>query len=145
MYSILNAAQVDLKAINLLLSAENLPVVEANEMAPYYFKVQTKDNIKIGAIGLELYGKFGLLRSLVVDKNHRDNGIANLLITEVFKVAQKLDLFEMYLLTTTADKYFLKKGFKIVSRNETPDEIKSSKEFSSLCPISSIIMNKKLS
>ena len=54
--------------------------------------------------------------------------------------AEKRKLRGIYLLTETAHGFFQKKGFKDVARNEVPEEIKRSAEFSVLCSESAAVM-----
>ena len=138
-----NANISDLFRINQLLESEHLPVVDPKEFTNYFYKVTNDQNTTIGAIGLEIYGNYGLLRSMVVDKNYRNKGIANLLVEQIMEISKGLDLHEVYLLTTTADKYFLRKGFEVKKRENCPVKIKESKEFSSICPASSVLMSRK--
>jgi len=44
------------------------------------------------------------------------------------------------LLTTTADGFFQKQGWKVIHRNEVPEKIKTSTEFASICPSTAICM-----
>ncbi len=134
----------DLFELNQLLESVYLPVVDPKEFTDYFYKSLSLENKIIGAIGLEIYGNYGLLRSLVVDSSYRNKGIANQLVGQIIETSKELGLQEVYLLTTTADKYFLKKGFEIRQRENCPAEIKGSKEFSSICPVSSVLMSKKI-
>ena len=144
MIKIEKANKQDIKSINQLLENEQLPIVEEAEFSDHLFKVLDNNKSIIGAIGLERYGRFGLLRSMVVDPKYRNKGIANQLVETIKNQAKETKLDEIYLLTQTAEKYFLKKGFVPVIRNNVPEEIKKSKEFSSLCPVSSVVMNFKI-
>ena len=46
----------------------------------------------------------------------------------------------VYLLTTTADRYFAKLGFAAVDRAAVPAEIRASPEFASICPDDATVM-----
>jgi amino-acid N-acetyltransferase len=50
----------------------------------------------------------------------------------------------LYLLTTTADAFFRRLGYEQTARELAPPAIKATREFSSLCPSSSIFMVKQL-
>ena len=50
----------------------------------------------------------------------------------------------LYLLTTTADKYFPRLGFEAIERAEVPETVQTSVEFTSACPSSAIVMRKSL-
>lgn len=140
----LRASITDLAEINHLLKTEDLPEVGAREFTNHFYKSVNPENKITGAIGLEIYGHYGLLRSLVVDPRYRNNGLANQLVAQIMKSAAELGLKEVYLLTSTADKYFLKKGFEVRNRQDCPVEIRESREYSSICPVSSALMSRKV-
>jgi amino-acid N-acetyltransferase len=50
----------------------------------------------------------------------------------------------LYLLTTTAKAFFDKQGYCSIKREETPQAVKQTAEFSSLCPSSAVVMKKRL-
>jgi amino-acid N-acetyltransferase len=54
--------------------------------------------------------------------------------------AKTRSIKQVYLLTETAHKYFLKFGFKDITRENVPAEIKQSTEFVSVCPVSAACM-----
>ena len=51
---------------------------------------------------------------------------------------------EVYLLTTTAEKYFPRYGFEVIERAAVPAEVHESSEFASVCPASAVAMRLKL-
>jgi amino-acid N-acetyltransferase len=50
----------------------------------------------------------------------------------------------LYLLTTTAERYFPSFGFVKTTRESVPDEIKTSVEFREACPASATVMALEL-
>jgi amino-acid N-acetyltransferase len=50
----------------------------------------------------------------------------------------------MYLLTTTAERYFPKFGFERIERRDVPETVQASVEFTSACPASAVVMRKSL-
>ncbi len=125
-----------------LLKEYDLPTSDLNnESLQNFIGFKDKERL-IGLAALESYETLGLLRSLVVDKDYRDRGLANKLIEQIIQLAKKRNASELYLLTTTAKDYFLKKGFDVVSRESVPDSVKTSSEFSSVCPASAEVMVK---
>jgi amino-acid N-acetyltransferase len=144
MVTIQNDSNTDLESINKLLKDVDLPLLESSDNTDYFFKAMNSKNEIVGAIGLEVYGRYGLLRSLVVSVEYRNKGIANDLVGQIVKLSTGLNLKEVYLLTTTADKYFEKLHFERIQRNDVPEEVKQNKEFSSICPVSAIVMQKVL-
>lgn len=136
------ALKSDFPGINQLLQRVNLPTVDTNDCTEYFFKIENNESAIIASIGLEIYGTCGLLRSLAVDPAFRDKGLARMLVDKVEKLSADLKLKAVYLLTTTAEIYFEKKGFVRIRREEVPEEIRQSSEFSSICPSSAISMVK---
>lgn len=59
---------------------------------------------------------------------------------EAYSVENRID--KIYLLTDTAESFFLKLGYKIISRDETDTRIKQSIEFTTLCPSSPVLVKK---
>jgi N-acetylglutamate synthase-like GNAT family acetyltransferase len=50
----------------------------------------------------------------------------------------------LYLLTTTAEKFFAGRGYRRVDREAIPDPIRSTREFADLCPATAAIMVKAI-
>jgi len=51
---------------------------------------------------------------------------------------------ELYLLTTTAERFFATRGYAGIERERVPDTVRASAEFSALCPASAVVMRKAL-
>lgn len=98
----------------------------------------------IGSGGLELYGDAALLRSVAVKENQRGKELGKKIIDDLVSQAQKSNIASIFLLTETAKDFFLKRGFKLIERNEVPDAIKASSEFTHVCPSSAVCMFYKL-
>jgi amino-acid N-acetyltransferase len=136
-------AQNHRDAVIELLKAEKLPVEDLPASLEHF--VTSKENgMLTGVGGLEIYGNYGLLRSLAVHPEHRNKGIAGTLLSDIENRARAIGLHQLFLLTETAAAYFSAKGFSQVSRELVPEEIRSSSEFSNICPQSAIVMSKQL-
>ncbi|HEY9196515.1 MAG TPA: arsenic resistance N-acetyltransferase ArsN2 [Mucilaginibacter sp.] len=131
------------KQIIALLESANLPVADLPENPDNFF-VAIKNDEVIGVIGMEIHGGYGLLRSLAVSAAYRGLGIAGELITRIEALGRLKGLTGLYLLTETAPDYFSKKGFVQTDRALVPPEVQQSSEFSHVCPVSAIVMNKSL-
>jgi len=97
-----------------------------------------------GVVGLELFGSVALLRSLAVIKVARGLGCAKKLVFEAENRARESGIKELYLLTTTAEKFFSNVEYVQAERNAAPEQIKSTTEFSGLCPVDATFMVKQL-
>lgn len=146
MQSMITITAVDTKgrdAIVDLLQSEKLPIEDLPVDLPNFFIASDK-GIVVGAIGLEIYDRDGLLRSLVVKPEYRKMEIAAGLIKEVEKLGRSLGLNNIYLLTETAQEYFARKGYQLIERKNAPPALQQSSEFSHACPASAALMKKNL-
>ncbi|MCH7514786.1 MAG: GNAT family N-acetyltransferase [Bacteroidetes bacterium] len=98
------------------------------------------DDMLIGSFGLELFGGHALLRSIVVISDLRGRGIGVDLVNNALESAKEHNVRQLYLLTTTADRFFAKFGFKITDRNTAPESITSTTEFQTFCPDTAVCM-----
>lgn len=97
-----------------------------------------------GAVGYELYGPNALLRSLAVKPEMRGLGLGTRLVAFAESNAKQDGVQTIWLLTTNADKFFERHGYSHVERSRAPDSIATTAQFSSLCPVSSAFMCKRL-
>jgi amino-acid N-acetyltransferase len=140
---IIDQAQPYRKEIVTLLAAEKLPVEDLPESLDNFI-VAIQDGAIIGVAGVEIYGVFGLLRSLAVRPEYRSVGIAGKLLGRINAICKLKGLSAIYLLTETAPGYFEKKRFLKIGRDDVPSEVQRSSEFSHVCPVSAIVMRKEL-
>jgi amino-acid N-acetyltransferase len=129
------------QSIVALLSAEKLHVADLPASLKN-FAVTRHSEVLTGVIGLEIYGNYGLLRSLAVNNNFRNQGIAAELLHHIETLAAVKSLKAVYLLTETAPDYFTRKGYIIIARADVPAEVQQSTEFSHVCLQSAIVMQK---
>jgi len=126
-----------------LLNKCNLPTSDITpEKLVLFFGVGEPD--LDGVIGLEVHEGCGLIRSLAVDEDCRNQGIAKNLLSIIEAKAREKEIHSLFLLTTTAPSYFKKHGYSEVSRDDIPEAIKKTSEFSSVCPKSAIVMEKSI-
>lgn len=99
----------------------------------------------VGLVGLEQYGNDALLRSLVISPDQRGTGLGIRFVNHAEDQAVSRGVKTVYLLTTTANTFFQRLGYNIISREQAPETIRSTTQFSSLCPDSATLMCKCLS
>jgi amino-acid N-acetyltransferase len=128
----------DLQEIALLLEEVNLPTEDISYHIDN-FLVWFDDSLR-GCIALEIYNENALLRSAAVRPDSQGIGIGKKLTRAIIAYAKLRGVTNLYLLTTTAEKFFQKEGFEIISRDNVPETIKSTTEFSHLCPDTAICM-----
>jgi len=97
-----------------------------------------------GVAGVEVYGSIGLLRSVAVSPAYQSRQIGRQLIDAVYELAWDSGVVDLYLITTTAEGYFERLGFGGVERSNVPDAVAKTRQFSDLCPASSVVMIKRI-
>ena len=142
-FIILPAMPDETEAIRALLNRAELPSEDFVQHLDHFLTAKQNGTLA-GAVGLEVYGESGLLRSLVVDETYRGQGLGIKLCEQIFAYAQEKRVKELYLLTTTAADFFPKLGFSVIDRDRAPQAIQATKEFASICPSTAVCMIKTL-
>ena len=140
------ARAADLPAIAQLLVSSGLPTAGVAE-ALGGFVVAESVNAKriVGVVGLEVCCReYALLRSTAVEPEWRGSGLGRRLVERAIAEAESRGIKAMYLLTTTAERYFPSFGFVTTSRESVPDEVKQTVEFREACPVSATAMSLDL-
>ncbi len=133
----------DLSAVCGLLEAAGLPI---DGVADHFgqFVVAEEDGDIVAAAGLEIYGRQGLMRSVVVSPEARGRGLGAALVLRILEMARQAKLTDLYLLTTTAAEYFGRHGFVRVERARAPAAMGQSAEFRGACPASAVLMHREM-
>lgn len=138
------AANSDFDAIVRLLDAADLPHADlAPEHLAHFLVVRDGDAI-VGVVGMEVRGDAGLLRSLAVQADRRGGGWASRLVDALEARARDVGIRTLYLLTTTAEGFFARRGYTTADRATVPDAILATEEFRSICPSTAASMAKPL-
>ena len=72
------------------------------------------------------------------------HGLGHGLTEAAIRMAEDVGAPAIYLLTTTAERFFPKFGFEPIARTDVPANIQTSVEFTSACPPSAAVMRKRL-
>ena len=126
------------------LAAEHLPTDDLAEDGRLFFRFEEDGNL-LGFGGLELVGEYALLRSVVVPPRSRGQGAGKRITEKLLQRAAELGGTEIYLLTTSAAPFFEAAGFQRIERHAAPPEILATKQASSLCPSSAVLLTRRLS
>jgi amino-acid N-acetyltransferase len=137
--AIVKARPEDIGEIEDLLKSSGLPVEGARAHMDHFF-LALADGSLVGVIGLELYGKEGLLRSLAVQESQRSKGVGSALYLRLIEEARSLGVSRLVLLTTSAGAYFSDRGFREVGRDTIKGALRHSAEFTGACPESALLM-----
>jgi amino-acid N-acetyltransferase len=137
------AKAADLDVVEALLERDHLPLAGLREHADHVFVARAGNRI-VGCAALEVYEDGALLRSVAVDAEHRGAGLGGDLTRTALDLAARRGVAAVYLLTTTAERFFPRFGFEAVDRADVPHGVRQSAEFSYACPSSALIMRKRL-
>ncbi|HEU4643245.1 MAG TPA: arsenic resistance N-acetyltransferase ArsN2 [Gemmatimonadaceae bacterium] len=133
------AVPADLPAVERLLVASDLPLDGVRDAFPTFVVAEAEGEI-VGVAGLESCRDDALLRSVAVVDAWRSRGIGRALVTRVISDAEARGCRALYLLTTTAERWFPSFGFRQISREEVPAAVRETEEFRSACPASACVM-----
>lgn len=131
-------------AIKQLLQSCDLPFEDINPAHLEHFFVVQNDTQVDAAVGLEVCGEFGLLRSLSVASSLRGQGVGLQLVEHIEAHARAQQISALYLLTISADKFFAKLEYQVIPRSSAPVPLQDTAEFQSICPASAVCMYKQL-
>lgn len=131
-------------AVVRLLESAALPSSDLTDeqMQDFFFSGPADE--PIGVVGLEFHGPDALLRSLVVATDYRSHGLGATLVQHAETRARERHSESIFVLTTTAAGFFTRRGYVSAARDSAPPAIARSREFASLCPVSSAFMVKHL-
>ena len=133
------AAPADFAAVERLLTASGLPLDGVHEALSGFVVAEVGDDV-VGVAGLEVCCDNALLRSVAVSPAWRSHGLGRALVTRVISDAEAQGIRALYLLTTTAERYFPSFGFRHITREEVPTDVRETAEFHSACPASAVVM-----
>ena len=139
-----SAVDSDRETIIKMLVDARLPVEGLEEQYGDGYIVAVLDGEIVGAGGLEVYGCYGLLRSVVVTHDEQGRGLGAVIVNNRLLWAARRGLHAVYLLTTTVPDFFGHAGFTELSRAEMPGEIQESREYLEICPGSATAMVLRL-
>lgn len=133
----------DRPAILRVLQEAGLPTEDLADARSVDFLV-VREKAIVGVVGIERAGAHALLRSLAVTETGRGRGLGRSLVEAAHELAASSGIAALHLLTTSADGFFDRCGYARLDRNDAPEEIRRTRQFSSLCPASSVLMVKRL-
>ncbi len=135
-----NALGSDKETVRKLLGDVKLPT-ESLDTGTTTFYVAIEQNGVVGIAGFEFYGDDALLRSVAVRPGLQSRGTGSTIVDHMLAVAKQRNIRRIILLTETAQKFFERKGFKVVDRSSiTNASMQQSTEFTVACPKSAVCM-----
>jgi phosphinothricin acetyltransferase len=137
------ASLADWDEVARLLELCKLPLAGAGDHLDS-FRVARDGAALVAVAGYEARGDAVLLRSFAVAPSHRGSGLGATLLHRLEADARASGARAAYLLTTTADDYFMRHGFRQMPRKDAPAALRASEEFQGACPASAVFMGKSL-
>ena len=123
----------DLPAIKELLAANSLPTEGVDEHWRTFLIARAGERV-IGCGGAETHQFVALIRSIAVAEEHRGAGVGRRIVRQLLDRLASRGIREFYLLTTSAQGYFEKRGFKTIDRDEIHPQLLGSTELQGECP-----------
>ena len=118
----------DVQTILDLVGAVRLPSEGIAEAMEYFWVARAGEDI-VGTVGLEVYDDMALLRSLAVTPACQHTGLGRALTGMALSYLTTRQFRAVYLLTTTAEAFFVRHGFCLVARDAVPASVQQSVEF----------------
>jgi len=134
----------DLPVALPLLERVGLPTANITNARELTMWVLESGGALVGVIALERFGTDGLLRSLAVAPEFRNQGYGRDLVTRLEKDARERGVHRLVLLTETAEQFFRSIGYARIDRSQASVALQQSAEFRSLCPASAACMTKTI-
>jgi amino-acid N-acetyltransferase len=138
------ATDRDLPEVHKLLERHHLPLDGVDDHLPTMLVAREGSQI-VGTAALELYADGALLRSVAVETSQQGRRLGHHLTEAALQLALIHGATDVFLLTTTAERFFPRFGFEPITRDAVPASVRASVEFQSACPASAIAMRKRLS
>jgi amino-acid N-acetyltransferase len=139
--NITRATDRDLPAVLKLLDGHHLPLDGVRDHVATMVVARDGEEV-VGAAAVEMYADGALLRSVAVDPARHGQGLGHLLTEAALGVARERGADTVFLLTTTAERFFPKLGFETITRADVPASVQASVEFQSACPASAVVMRR---
>lgn len=137
------ATLFDLAAVGRLLREARLPVADVAEHLGS-FQVGEEAGVLLATGGLEIHGQDALLRSVAVTAARRRQGLGRALVQVLLEDAARREIREVWLLTEGAAGFFGTLGFQPAERTAAPRALRASRQFTTLCPESALLMRRPL-
>ena len=133
------ATAEDIPVIKQLLAANDLPTDGIDDHWKTFIVARDGDDL-VGCGGAEAHKFAALIRSVAVAGSYRSRGIGRRIVRQLLDRLASRGIREFYLLTTTAQPYFAKRGFKPIDRDEIHPQLTGSAELRGACPDSAVCM-----
>lgn len=131
----------DLDAIKQLLTASLLPSRDLGAANQRFIAACERGRV-IGCAGLQVAGTNGLVRSMAVHWTRRNAGLGSRLQQRLLFEAVMAGVRTLYVVTSTAEEFFARHGYRKVAAQGVPPELQASEEFTAFVPGGSTVMSR---
>jgi len=126
-----------------LLEEAGLPTDDLEADPSRYFAL-IAGREPVAFAGLVQLGRDGMLRSLVVPAARRGDGLGRAAVEALLAEAGAQGVERLWLLTTSAEGFFARQGWRTVDRGAAPAAVAASRQFAVSCPASAVLMWRTL-
>ena len=133
----------DLPAIAQLLHDGGQQAGAARERVGRTVVAQGDRNV-IGTAAWDPAGDAAMLRSVSVSEDVRGAGIGSLVTAAALRGIARNGIRDVYAVTTDAEGFFTRCGFRVVSRDELPPGVAEHRQITRECPASAPVMRLAL-
>jgi len=126
------------------LRGAGLPADDITAANRHFWRFSFADDIPAGFGGLEVHGTDALMRSITTLPPLRGRGFARAIVAALEAEAMILRCQSVWLLTTSEQDFFARRGYAAVDRATVPAGIRATTQFAALCPDTATVMMKRL-
>ncbi|MBI3926899.1 MAG: GNAT family N-acetyltransferase [Armatimonadetes bacterium] len=141
--SIEPAAINDFGQVTRLLQEAGLPLPDPTD-PPVEMVVGRLDGAAVACAGWESYDSGALYRSMAVDAGQRGRGIGAEFLEGALELLRNRGTSDVWLLTVDAAQFFGRFGFETVRREDVPNPVRASPQFSLVCCRTATAMHRSL-
>lgn len=138
-----SASHSDWRQVVALLERCRLPAADVVTITEN-FELALCDGRIVGCAAAEHHGESILIRSVAVEPEYRERGIASRLVEALLMRARGTEARDAYLLSTVAPAYFARWGFSLIPAEEAPPEVTASSAFQRATQTSALCMRCEL-
>jgi N-acetylglutamate synthase-like GNAT family acetyltransferase len=125
-----------------VLKNAKLPIEDIEAPGRLFWRFETVEEVPVGFGGLEPYAEDALLRSIVALPPVRRKGFGSAIVAALEEEAQRRGCRRLWLITTSAAKFFDRLGYIRCERAAVPSAISKTTEFAALCPANADVLIK---
>lgn len=131
----------DLDAIKRLLVASLLPSRDVGSQEQRFIVASENGKI-LGCAGLQVAGQDGQVRSMAVHWTRRNAGLGTRLHERLLFEAVLAGVRTLYVVTTTAEEFFSRHGYRRVATEAVPPALRATEEFATFVPGGGAVMSR---